>query len=47
MAQNVLNIVHALLYVACVEGAKAATARCLMLSRSGLVPDPPGLLLDV
>lgn len=40
VTQNVLNIVHALLYVACVEGVKAATASCL-------VPDPPGLLLDV
>lgn len=47
MTQNVLNIVHALLYVACVEGVKGATASCLMLSRSCLVPDPPGLLLDV
>lgn len=47
MARNVLNIDHALLYVACVEGAKAATASCLMLSRSCLVPDPPGLLLGV
>lgn len=47
MAQNVLNIVHALLYVACIEGAKAATASCLMLSRSCLVPDPSGLPLDV
>lgn len=47
VAQNVLNIVHALLYEACVEGAKAATASCLMLSRSCLVPDPSGLPLDV
>lgn len=47
MAQYVLNIVHVLLYVACVEGVKTATASCLMLSRSSLVPDPPGLLLDV
>lgn len=47
LAQNVLNIVHALLYVACVEGAKAATASCLMLPRSCLVPDPSGLPLDV
>lgn len=36
MAQNVLNIVHALLYVACVE-----------VARSCLVPDLSGLLLDV
>lgn len=47
MAQNVLNIVHALLYVACVEGAKAATASCLMLSRSFLVRNPSELPLDV
>lgn len=29
------------------RGAKAATASCLMLSRSCLVPDPSGLPLDV
>lgn len=47
VAQNKLNIIHALLYVACVESDKAATARSVILSRSFLVPDRLGFILGV